>query len=505
MVDEHSPNPGHDETIVPVKPGLKGLQPVVSKVDSEKAISTPTLVVSLGTLVVLVVVVFFVLPSWVEKQEPSQPLVEIVTPQLPDQSEEPSFTPEEMETLREEAEALLAQLLTQQGQLDGQSATEWGGEDFEQYEILAREGDDAYLSNAFYDAVPAYSQALEIGEILLRRSVDLITATLSAGEEALDAGNATLALEQFELVLSIEGENLIARAGLIRAQRLPEVLSLMKTGEDLRREADYETAANHYREALTIDSLWLPARTALEAVNTIISDRRFDTLMSQGLGALIEEDYSDAYDFFDLALAIRPDSPDALNSLTQAEQGQKLDEIALTEARALAFESRELWDMAVRLYTDMLVTDNTLEFAQQGLLRARDRADLNLKLVNVIENPNLLFSDLVLRDAEVLLVEASAIQQPGLQLAAQISDLSRLVQIASTPIPVEIYSDEQTEVTVYRVGSLGKFLVKTLSLRPGNYTVVGSRIGYVDVRHELQVLPESAVSPIRVECMESIP
>ena len=161
--------------------------------------------------------------------------------------------------------------------------------------------------------------------------------------------------------------------------------------------------------------------------------------------------------------------------------------------------------MAVRLYTDMLVTDNTLEFAQQGLLRARDRADLNLKLVNVIENPNLLFSDLVLRDAEVLLVEASAIQQPGLQLAAQISDLSRLVQIASTPIPVEIYSDEQTEVTVYRVGSLGKFLVKTLSLRPGNYTVVGSRIGYVDVRHELQVLPESAVSPIRVECMESIP
>ena len=159
--------------------------------------------------------------------------------------------------------------------------------------------DDAYLSNAFYDAVPAYSQALEIGDILLRRSVDLITATLSAGEEALDAGNATLALEQFELVLSIEDENLIARAGLIRAQRLPEVLSLMKTGEDLRREADYETAANHYREALTIDSLWLPARTALEAVNTIISDRRFDTLMSQGLGALMEEDYSDAYDFFD--------------------------------------------------------------------------------------------------------------------------------------------------------------------------------------------------------------
>ena len=504
MVDEQLPNPGHDETIVPVKPGLKGLKPVVSKIGNEKAISSPILVITLSALALLVVAVFFILPRWVEKQEPLQPLVETVVPEFSDQSEEPSFTPEELETLRQEAEVLLAQLLTQQGQLDGQSALEWGGEDFEQYEILAREGDDAYLSNSFYDAVPAYSKALEIGDILLRRSMNLIEATLSAGAEALDAGNAMVALEQFELVISIEGENSVARVGLIRAQQLPEVLALMQTGEELRRAIDYEAAAKSYREALALDDLWQPARTALEAVNSIISDRRFDTLMSRGLGALMEGDYSDAYDIFIQALAVRPDSPDALNSLIQAEQGRKLDEIALTEARALAFESRELWEMAVRLYTEMLETDSTLEFAQQGLLRARDRADLDLKLVNLIENPNLLFSDQVLRDAEVLLVEASSIQQVGLRLASQINDLGRLVQIVSTPVPVEIYSDEQTEVTVYRVGSLGKFLVKQLALRPGNYTVVGSRIGYVDVRHELQILPERDVSPIRVECMESI-
>ncbi len=504
MVDEQSPNPGHDETIVPVKPGLKGLQPVVSKFNSETAISTPTLVITLGALALLVVGVFFVLPRWVEKQEPLQPLVEIVVPEFPDQSEEPSFTSEELEALRQEAEALLTKLLTQQGQLDGQSVVEWGGENFEQYEMLAREGDDSYLRNAFYDAIPAYSKTLEIGDILLRRSIDLIAAALSAGAEALDAGNATVAIEQFELVLGIEGENLMAQTSLIRAQQLPEVLSLMQAGEELRRAADYEAAAKKYREALALDGFWQPARTALEAVNAIISDRRFDTLMSQGLGALMEGAYSDAYDVFAQALVVRPDSSDALNSLIQAEQGQKLDEIILTEARALAFETRELWEMAVRLYTEMLETDNTLEFAQQGLLRARDRADLDLKLVNLMENPNLLFGDQVLRDAEVLLVEASSIQQPGLRLTSQINDLGRLVHIASTPVPVEIYSDEQTEVTVYRVGRLGRFLLKQLALRPGNYTVIGSRIGYVDVRHELQVLPGKDVSPIRVECMESI-
>ena len=137
-------------------------------------------------------------------------------------------------------------------------------------------------------------------------------------------------------------------------------------------------------------------------------------------------------------------------------------------------------------------------------MRARVRYDLDAKLVNLIENPNLLFNDQTLTDAQSLLTEAYSIQQPGPLLESQTSDLSRLVQIASTPIPVEIYSDELTEVTVYRVGRMGKFLFKQLELKPGTYTVIGSRVGYVDVRQELIVLPGSDLEPITVQCMEPI-
>ena len=227
-------------------------------------------------------------------------------------------------------------------------------------------------------------------------------------------------------------------------------------------------------------------------------------LMSQGLSALAQEEYGDAYEHFTLALALRPDSQDALNGQTQAEQGQQLNEIALAEARALAFESRELWAMAIRLYTEALETDATLTFAQQGLSRAQGRADLDAKMVNLIENPNLLFGDRVLNDAEVLLVEAHGILEPGSRLGGQINDLGRLVLLASTPIPVEILSDEQTEVTVYRVGELGRFMVKQLELRPGSYTAVGSRDGYVDVRQTFNVIPGGILEPIRVECVDPI-
>ena len=502
MVEQQSQDPGHEEAIVAVRPSLKGPRRAVTRDRSRPTRSVPILGAALGLLLALAGVVFFVLPGWVE--DPAQePLVEVVQPEPPAPAA-PELTPEELAALQAEAEGLLAQLLTQQGELDGQSASEWGGADFERYQALSREGDDAYLLEAYYDAVPAYREALGLGAGLLERSVDLIASALTAGLEALEAGNSAVAQEQFELVLRIEADNAPARSGLLRAQRLPEVLALMDSGDAHERAGDLEEAAVAYREALAVDGLWAPARSALAAVESRLRNSAFDALMSRGLSALAAESYGDAYEIFAEALALRPDSEEALNGQTQAEQGQKLDQIALAEARALAFEARELWAMAMRLYTEALETDATLAFAQQGLARAQVRADLDTKLIHLIDNPNLLLGDRVLNDAQALLEEARGVAEPGPRLEGQVNDLDRFVRVASTPIAVEIHSDEQTEVTVYRVGALGKFAVRQLELRPGSYTVVGSRDGYVDVRVTLNVIPGRAPAPIRVECVDTI-
>jgi hypothetical protein len=49
---------------------------------------------------------------------------------------------------------------------------------------------------------------------------------------------------------------------------------------------------------------------------------------------------------------------------------------------------------------------------------------------------------------------------------------------------------------VYRIGKLGRFAERELSLRPGTYILVGSRDGYRDERLELLVKPDP--KPIRV-------
>ena len=505
MEAPESQNPGHDETIVPVEPAFRKAGSAARRQPQKRGVSMPLGLAALAALVLASVVVFIVLSRWVDGQQDQEPVVEEALPPEPPEEQGPVYTEVELEAFQAQTDSLLVRLLNQQSQLDRRSVSEWGGDEYQRYRELSRSGDDAYLADAYFDSVDAYGEALDLGEVLLERSVGLIDAALEAARAALEAGNATVAGEQYSLVLSIEPENADAQAGLLRAQRLPEVLALVREGDDLERSGNLDEAVRAYREAVAIDGLWAPARSALDSLEERIRSRRFDALMSDGLNAMLAEEFEDAYELFSQALALRPGSQDALNAGMQAEQGLHLEQIALVEARALAFELRERWEDALSQYRDALDTDSTLAFAQEGMARATYRVDLDLKLRNLIDNPNLLFNDNFLRDAQLLAAEAAAVTPAGPRLGEQVEALEALLRLATTPLPVQLQSDEQTEVTLYRVGRLGQFLVKDVELRPGEYTAVGSRPGYRDVRRTFTVLPGQRLDPIRVQCVERIP
>jgi hypothetical protein len=82
--------------------------------------------------------------------------------------------------------------------------------------------------------------------------------------------------------------------------------------------------------------------------------------------------------------------------------------------------------------------------------------------------------------------------------------LARLLKRAATPLAVQFRSDNQTDVSIYKVGPLGTFEQRQLELRPGRYVAVGSRPGYRDVRLEFRVAPEIDMQPIVVQCEETI-
>jgi hypothetical protein len=176
----------------------------------------------------------------------------------------------------------------------------------------------------------------------------------------------------------------------------------------------------------------------------------------------------------------------------------------MAKARASAFETRELWDRAIALYQEALATDPTLAFAIEGLEHAQRRADLDAKLETLNTEPARLLDESVLAEARGILATAQAVEEPGPRLQDQSSLLEQLIELATTPIQVTLISDNQTQVSVYRVGDLGSFTATELALKPGNYTVIGQRRGYRDVRQTFNVLPGNETGPITIICSERI-
>jgi serine/threonine protein kinase len=233
-------------------------------------------------------------------------------------------------------------------------------------------------------------------------------------------------------------------------------------------------------------------------------DPAFADAMSEALEALERGDWPAAREALHRAGAIRPGAPAVADGLARVDQAEKLAAIAAHRAAASLSESEERWADAAREYTAVLALDPTIRFAQNGKERCVLRADLDRRLDYHLSHPERLSSDEVLEEAKLLVDRAAAVEPEGARLQDQVARLTALIERVAIPVRVVIQSDDLTEVMVYKVGRLGAFLTHELELRPGSYTVVGSRQGYRDVRRELVVVAGENPEPLVVRCEEKI-
>jgi hypothetical protein len=498
--------PQHDETIVPVRPNLRAAvdAPPAAASRAPQLARLALLLLGGAGLLAVAGAAFYWLPARHEERRAAAAAPAAPVPAPVVEAARPVLSAEESAALKNQSGDLLAGLLTLTEELRRLNVDQWAAEDWAKYQALSEAGDNAFLADDFTTSVASYSEARSLGDALVDRAAATVEASLAAADAALAAGDSKVAVEQYDVVLTIEPTHAAAASGRARAVRLPEVQSLVQRGNVEVSRGELSAALATYREALAIDPEWPAANAGVGEVNGMLRDAEFERLMSAGFRLLGAEDFTAARREFEAALAMRPGSREAADGLKQAEEGAKLDQIALSEARGLAFERRELWGQAIELYRSVLESDGTLLFAQAGLERAQARAGLDAKLVNLIENPTLLFGDDVLADARELLDAAAAEAEKGPRLTSQIEQLGQLVELASQPLPVRIESDQLTSVTLYRVGVLGAFVAKDLELRPGTYTVIGSRDGYRDVRQTFTVRPGRNLPPISVVCVEPI-
>ena len=405
---------------------------------------------------------------------------------------------------RKRAEKILGELLDAQQALSEKAVPQWGGARYSSLVEIAKKGDEAFRDKQYTKVVELYAGGIAVLKELETILPEQLSSTLKKGYGALTVGDSVAAHRYFTLALAMDPGNDNARLGMDRTTNIEQVFKLLDSAKEHETQQNFEQSLADYKKAVLMDPDSELAKTGIIRVKRIIVEQNFHGIMSRGFDALNLGNYSKAKQAFQKARTIKPASKQINEALNQANEGLKIEKITLHKQKAMAAERLENWKIATNHYTSVLALDPDVQFAQQGKIRSEQFVKIHGQLDYYLKQPSRLYSKDPLVHAEKLLSFASSLGNSRPKLTEKISLLTKQIQFASTPVSIQLKSDNLTEIAIYKVGKFGTFLTQELMLRPGIYTVVGARLGYRDIRKQLIVDGHDKVTTLVVRCEEPI-
>lgn len=418
---------------------------------------------------------------------------------------EPVEPPKEVDTkAKGEAERLLGKVLARQAALEAADAAVWGGKEFESAVAAVAAGDDQFAAGRYPEAVKSWEGALTQFDALEESRPERLKEALEQGANALERFDGTEAERQFTIALAIEPGSAEARRGLKRAETIEEAARHYNSGQALEGGGKLEEAAKAYRKAVELDADFSQAKKALAGVENRLAERRFRSAMSSALKALDRRDFKAAQAGLEKARKLRPNASEVKDLAARAKSEMALAKLAKLRRQAEGFAQAEAWEKAGAKYKEVLAIDPNIAFAKAGLEKSRRWLSLNRTLDGFLNSPERLNSHDPMAAARRLVEQADGLPGQGALYSGKLTTLKALIAAASEPAPVLLRSDNETEVTLYRFGTLGRFQRKEINLRPGRYIALGIRRGYRDVRVEIRVETGRTNGPFEISCTERI-
>jgi hypothetical protein len=327
---------------------------------------------------------------------------------------------------------------------------------------------------------------------------------LAAGDAALAQCLRDQALNEYRYALALMPQDALAREGVARAQICEQVFSHISAGAKAEQSGDADAAKSEYQAAVQLDPKSAAARQALGTLTGQTSDLEFSKQVAAALESLRKHRYSAAATAIAAADGLRPNSSEVQRLSEQLGEVHSNERLQALKSEAAEDERAEHWSEALDAYHAMLSVDGTLVLALQGAQRSEERMKLDAELAGYIDGSERLAAEEVRNAAAAALARGQVLAVRGPRIETQISRLKVLLSQFDTRVSIALRSDGLTDVTIYRVGGLGKFSQRAVSLKPGRYTFVGARLGYRDVRRELEILPGQDTAVLEIRCEEQI-
>jgi hypothetical protein len=470
-------------------------------------------IVLLGVLAVAAVAVFYLLPRYAPEALPidlsaisrvAKNLAPSLSSVLPDTS--PAAAGSDANTADEtKLQATRESFDRRLAALEARGAGVWGGPEYASAKMRAAESVGAHDAGNTRLAQERLADASRLLDQVDSRASQALATQLAAGQKALASGQEELANQAFDLARRIDPNDRRISDGQRRTHSLTGVLPLLADAQNAESARNYSRAAQDYSQALSLDPGNDKARSGLARANAAFGDDNYAKAVGSGFAALGAGRLGDAHDAFERARGLRPTGSEAAEGLRRVGAALSARGFASLRQRGAGLEAQERWDEAVQAYNSALQADPSLLFAQEGKNRAAARAELGASMQALIDRPERLASQSVREQARALLQSANEQSPSGPVLRSQIARLGLLLpEDYDKPVRLSLVSDNATAIAIPSIGQFGTFAKRDIELKPGRYTVIGTRDGFREVHREITVAPGQENQTISVSCSDPI-
>ena len=409
--------------------------------------------------------------------------------------------------------------------LETRGAGIWGGPEFAMAKQRAAESVGAFDGGAMSIAQERLADASHLLDQVESRAPQALAQQIAIGQKALAAGQQEVANQAFELAKRIDPNDKRIVDGQRHTRNLSGVLPLLADGQNAESAGDFARAAQDYSQALRLDPGNDKAKSGLARANAAFGDDNYAKAVGSGFAALGAGRIDDAREAFEKARAIRPNGSEAAEGLRRVSAEQSTKGFTSLRQKAAGLEAQERWDDAVQVYDQALQADPSLAFAQEGKDRAAARAELSASMQALIDRPEHLASQSGRSQAKALLATANQQSPSGPVLRSQIARLGLLLpdyessawsgtstadagpargDLMDKPVRLSLVSDNATAISIPSIGQFGTFSKRDIELKPGRYTVIGTRDGYREIHRDITIAPGQESQTISVSCSDPI-
>lgn len=212
----------------------------------------------------------------------------------------------------------------------------------------------------------------------------------------------------------------------------------------------------------------------------------YEDLMSKAVSAYADNELVKSEAYIKQALDLRPGDISATKMLKDLHT----DMSRAWEDKAQTAFHQERWLDALHAY-QRIKTLNVpqKDFSKQmSLIMLYIEAEKRLdKYVADIED---LINSATRQNAMNTLKEIEQFGLSGKVINQNIEKLKQMLAKLDKVYNVDVTSDGESEVIIYKVGNLGKFIKQSVTLSPGHYIAVARCEGHKEFRHQFKVLPD---------------